>query len=303
VRGAIVGGAPSDDASVVVLRAETGGREIICSATAIADRVALTAAHCLDPALVGDGARFSVYSGAVLPSPLSASSLIAVREAIRHPAYQLATATAGNDIGVVVTASPIGAPPRELNRRAVDDQAGASARLVGYGVVDATDAGEATLGTRREVTTTVGRVDAKRLWFLDGAKNSCTGDSGGPALMTLDGEIVVAGVISFGDEACQMYGTATRVDVHADAFVQPILDRVAAEPVVEGGAGGRPMGGGCAVAGDAPVGPLVVVGMLLLSAAARRSSGHRHARSARARARPTDRAPRPRLRPPASRAA
>jgi len=306
-RAAIVGGGPSDDASVVLLRAEVGGREVICSATAIAPRVALTAAHCLDPAVVGDGARWSIFVGAALPSPTPREALVPVRDAIRHPLYQLATAGAGNDLGVVVTTVELGAPVRALNRAAIDDaQLGAAARLVGYGVVEANDAGEATLGTRREVVTPLGRVDAKRLWFLDGTKNSCTGDSGGPAFMTIAGAEVVAGVISFGDEACASYGTATRVDVHADSFVQPILDRVAAEAPGDGGTGGGG-GGGCAVApgrGDGSAALIVLAGALaLLSARARRPSDLRRARSGPDRPRRWRRAPRPAPRRRASRAA
>jgi secreted trypsin-like serine protease len=307
-RAAIVGGAPSDDASVVLLRAEVAGREVICSATVIAPRVALTAAHCLDPALVGEGARFTLFVGATLPSPAPREGLVAVRDAIRHPAYQLATAGAGNDIGLVVTSETIGAPARTLNRVALDDtQRGAAARLVGYGVVEASDAGETTLGTRREVVTTVGRIDARRLWFLDGAKNSCTGDSGGPALVAVGGEEVVAGVISFGDEACASYGTATRVDVHADSFVQPVLDRVAAEPAPS------PMpsrAGGCAVAasgrGAAPAVALlatVVVVAGALRGRARCSSDRRRARSGPRQPAPPGRAPRPALRRRGARAA
>lgn len=50
----------------------------------------------------------------------------------------------------------------------------------------------------------------------------CSGDSGGPAFLQRDGVPYVAGVTSFGDAYCQIYGVSTRTDAFGqwiDAYV------------------------------------------------------------------------------------
>jgi hypothetical protein len=46
-------------------------------------------------------------------------------------------------------------------------------------------------------------------------KNTCNGDSGGPAFAEVGGELLLAGVTSYGDPSCTQYGVDTRVDVYA----------------------------------------------------------------------------------------
>jgi hypothetical protein len=52
----------------------------------------------------------------------------------------------------------------------------------------------------------------------------CGGDSGGPVLIADE----LVGVIAFGDPACAISGTSMRLDIHLDAFVRPVLARIAA---------------------------------------------------------------------------
>jgi hypothetical protein len=54
----------------------------------------------------------------------------------------------------------------------------------------------------------------------------CSGDSGGPALVVRNGQEYVAGITSYGDQNCTLYGCSTKVD----AFEDFIMDFVGGVP-------------------------------------------------------------------------
>jgi secreted trypsin-like serine protease len=90
----------------------------------------------------------------------------------------------------------------------------APVRLVGYGVNSHANTGA---GTKRTVTTTVDAISALLVQIGSSSRQTCHGDSGGPALQTIGGVATIIGVTSFGSDrsatnVCFGGGFDTRVD-------------------------------------------------------------------------------------------
>ena len=207
---AIVGGTPdvTHTAVVAFLDGPLDGPHHICSATIVAPRVVVTAAHCL----TGDSTtRYHVQLGSDVKAP---ERSIDVDSVVVYPRYvrpgddqraglDLAVATLVEDVGV----SPIALPAGD------DDglRAGASVVQVGFGQTDAAviESAGARFSVSAPVTSTCARLFASG----DSAHRFCGGDSGGAVLLRdASGVERLVGVISFGlTPLCAPPGYATRV--------------------------------------------------------------------------------------------
>lgn len=178
---AIVNGSScSTSRSTVVLlnaRDQNGNAVGACSGTVIGRRSILTAAHCLD----GDTAIVRVWFGS--GSEITADSFV------MHPTY-ISNPNTGLDLGIVRMAEDLPRlPVAVLTGR--DARVGETAVIAGWGRDQ--DSIPATL---RAGSTTISAVNAVYLetMFSAGAASICSGDSGGPLLLSEGNRWAIAGV-------------------------------------------------------------------------------------------------------------
>jgi secreted trypsin-like serine protease len=211
--GIIGGTVDTGDPSVVAILARQPGAQSgsLCTGTVIAPTKVLTAAHCVDPKVVGAGNVFTVHVGTNL-----SGQQLAVAGVAWDPAFDVNNLTGGHDIAVVTLAQPAALKPLPIG----SVQAGAI-RLVGYGM--ATHVSHPLVpsgaGTKRTVTTTVNGADARLIHIGDSNHQTCHGDSGGPAFQIVNGVETVVGVTSYGSDlqggaVCFYGGYDTRVDAY-----------------------------------------------------------------------------------------
>ena len=197
------------------------GAGSLCTASLIAPRVLITAAHCVSAEEVGPAADFIVFTGADFNQ--GSGRTLAVSAVMHDPAFSTAHLNAGHDIGAVILASPLSTPPVAVNR-AVDPTKllGQAVRLVGYGASNG--AQQTGAGIKRTTTTTLKGADARLLKLGDSQHGTCQGDSGGPAFMSIGGIQTLVGVTSFGQAGCADGGFDTRIDRYG-SFIDAALQR------------------------------------------------------------------------------
>ncbi len=232
----IIGGTTdATDGSVVLLYMTVPGQPggSLCTAEVISPHVILTAAHCTggeNPAVTN--ATWRVYLGTDF-SKATAADLLPVKEAHYHPQFSVNNLMGGYDVGVAIlqNALPSTVKPLPYNRASMDTGFdGKAVRFVGYGLDNA--AAQTGAGVKRTTTTMLSDHTAMLLHFTDGTHETCNGDSGGPAFMSIGGQEVIVGLTSFGDVNCAQGGYDTRVDALA-SWIDGYVTK--ADPTFTGG--------------------------------------------------------------------
>jgi secreted trypsin-like serine protease len=209
----------------------------VCLATLIAPRWAITAAHCSDDTPLREAlAQGDDYTVGVAGQTYHVSSLVL------HPDYSNGTLLQGVDLALLQLDRAVeDVAPVALQR--AQDEADAVATLVGWGSTGNGTTGRS--GNDGKFRRAQNRVDAADQWLefhfddprMPGSKALALegvpglGDSGGPALVEHDGELVLIGIavgeLARDDDRRQgLYGATgiyERISRHA-AWIDAVLD-------------------------------------------------------------------------------
>jgi hypothetical protein len=210
----------------------------LCTATLIAPTWVLTAAHCVDPDVLGIASQDQVTASARVHfntiDVINDAGIVATASAtFKDPLFNKAHLGA-NDIGLIQLSQPVtNIAPSPINLIAAMAPAGTRVTTVGYGSTAAGTSGtvgvELDLKNRPTVSCpTLGIGSDTNLLCFSQADNSgtCQGDSGGPSFATIEGKPVVVGVTSFGDQQCAMFGASTRVDIEQPFLVMHVPELI-----------------------------------------------------------------------------
>lgn len=222
----IIGGiVDSSDPAVafVVLEDASGEPMAGCSGELISPKVVLTAAHCSDNTygLVNHQVFFASsfnWSTRQFTGLLESHS---TSMSVPDPKWD-GNPWDGYDVGLLLLDSPSSLMPLLYNTTPLDNTyLGQNVRFVGWGRSSTTD--YSPVAEKRTVTTTLSGVmtDPPLLYFSSNTQGACEGDSGGPELMTIGSEEVIAGITSFGSGVCGQ-GWDTKVDAYT-SFISDFI--------------------------------------------------------------------------------
>src|SRR5690606_6598664 len=127
--------------------------------------------------------------GASVSSP---DHVIGVASVTYHPSYS--GSSLQNDIGYVTLTADAPVEPMKLSPSMDASWVGKELIFVGYGASNGIQ--QTGYGTKRFVAMPIQQVWAKQFRYAVSGKNTCNGDSGGPAFAQVDGELLLAGVTS-----------------------------------------------------------------------------------------------------------
>lgn len=193
---ALVGGARTDDEAArhVVMIVSTRGA--ICTGTALAPDLVLTAAHCVAPRA---GYKVAGYGASYLRAPRT----VAVHPGFDARAYARAHATA--DVALMKLDAPLPAAVVPAALADADAQVAPGDTLIVAGIGVTAPGGEDGLGIARAARlVATGRPGSLQIRLVDPQTRNarpglgaCTGDSGGPVFRAANGSLSVIGVVSW----------------------------------------------------------------------------------------------------------
>ena len=196
-----------------------------CTATLIKTDWILTAAHCLKDGLAN--LKFSIGSDA------KQGMKFGLQDYVIHPRYDNNPIGSLYDIALVRLATPVPAnvaTPMIYSREPLEPHLNEIALYIGYGTTSGTSP-FLGVGRKRRVELPVERIDLVTYSHGFNGSGLCFGDSGGPALLEINGELRIIGVNSAalgcqGDscDPCTNGSKATRVDRFADWIADHVGD-------------------------------------------------------------------------------
>jgi secreted trypsin-like serine protease len=213
----VVGGklsAEIDAIGAVLLLNESGVASMHCTGTLISPLVVLSAAHCVYDFDV----RQMLF--AIGPDAHHAKRTIRFDKAIWPTNYSPKSwEDDANDIAILYLATPVSdIEPVRLPSPAQDVESwlkvGPTMTFVGYGYDLNTKGLKYRLGNKARVEIPVSSFSSRRFKYTTPGRNTCDGDSGGPAILIEKEKVTVIGITSWGDTMCNKDGVDTRVDAY-----------------------------------------------------------------------------------------
>jgi secreted trypsin-like serine protease len=203
----------------------------ICTGTLVAPHLVLTAAHCVDP----KAKNLTIIFAAAMKG-VDKTRTRPVVQWIVHPKYSTDTqAQNTNDLALLRFEGDavVGYTPAAI---LFDEQAvknGTNTIVAGYGLNFATGISTGA-GTLRSTTLNVDNAHFSNTEAMLGQtvkRGICSGDSGGPAYLEVNGQLEVWGVASRGDSIplplvpkCMLFSVFTRVSAHQDFIVNAMAE-------------------------------------------------------------------------------
>ena len=179
--------------------ADSSGQEF-CTGTLIDRDVVITASHCTEDETASQ-IRFGIGD------PQQPRALLAVAKVAEHSSLDAAILFLRDD---AVTRVPSVAPLPFLRQALPRGMVGQNVEAAGYGATH-----DESRGLYFVALTLIGIGQDEYDVDGHGQRGICFGDSGGPLLVSLDGNTVVAGVESWGDDSCMDQDHLTRLDLAA----------------------------------------------------------------------------------------
>jgi secreted trypsin-like serine protease len=192
-----------------------------CTGTLIGSKTIVTAGHCVQ------GFRADLMGFGVGANAWEPESTLPVASMHAHPGYR-AEPLGTHDIALVFLAENAPFAPLPLPTKSDVETALRSRQalaFIGYGYATRPDGIKYRLGYKARTDMAPREVDPFTFVYGDSERNTCNGDSGGPALLVPEsGSPILIGITSWGDDACRDKGVDMRIDAYLD-YLAPLLDR------------------------------------------------------------------------------